>query len=144
MFFQKIIEACDKEIFSLKNSLLEGLKTSGIDANLTDLEFSKEGIFLYFPDDSKIKVQFYQDKIQENVFRTQGDPLVHIFSCKEALNLFETQKSSCRIILNKENKFFLGIYSHKVQTRFFYDKPLKLCPSCQKMLNCDLKEFLNL
>ena len=144
MFFQKLIEVCKSPSFSLKNSLLETLKNGGIDASLVDLELNEKGIFYLFPDNSKAKVQFYQDKIQESIFRTQGDPFYHIFGCQDAQALYTKEKNACKIVLNKDEKFFLGIYSHKIQTRFFYDKPLSLCPACQKMLNCDLKEFLNL
>ncbi len=86
----------------------------------------------------------YQARIQEMTFRSKGDPFVHLCGCEEALENLKNPDFIATISLDL--RFFLGIYSHKVQTKFFNDKPLKICPICAKTLaesfNNDLREFL--
>lgn len=87
---------------------------------------------------------FYQARIQEMTFRSKGDPFVHLCGCEEALENLKNPDFIATISLDL--RFFLGIYSHKVQTKFFNDKPLKICPICAKTLaesfNNDLGGFL--
>ena len=144
LFFKKLIESCKADFFDLKPHLLETLKQGGVEASFADLDFQEEGIYFTFPDKSRVKVLFYQDKIQESAFRTQGDPLVHFRGCKEALEL-SSRLNACKAIIKYDNKLFLGVYSHKTQIRFFNDKPLPLCPLCKSILKgASLAEFLKM
>ncbi len=85
----------------------------------------------------------YQARVQEVMFRSKGDPFVHLCGCKKALENLKNPDFIATISLNL--RFFLGIYSHKVQTKFFNDKPLQICPQCAKVLemyfNNDLRGF---
>lgn len=128
MFFQKTIESCQQFHFNLKSTLLDTLKTSGISANLADLNPTKEGIYFTFPDKTSTRVMLYQAKIQESLFRTQGDPLVHLCACKESLKHYNNPEFLA--IIRPNMQFFISIYSHKIQTRFFNEKPLDICPEC--------------
>ncbi len=75
----------------------------------------------------------YQAKIQESLFRSQGEPLVHLHACKES------QKNATNpdflAIIRTDMQFFLSIYSHKIQTKIFNQKPLLLCPQCHTFLS---------
>ena len=124
MFFQKTIESCQQFHFNLKSILLDTLKTSGISANLADLNPTKEGIYFTFPDKTSTKVMLYQAKIQESLFRTQGDPLVHLCACKESLKHYNNPEFLA--IIRPNMQFFISIYSHKIQTRFLNEKPLDI------------------
>lgn len=143
-FFEKTIEACGNADFSLLNSaLFAQLQEEGIKANFADLSADEKGIYFNFSNGKACKVMLYQARIQEAAFRSLGDPNVHLCGCEECR---ENLKNPDFIItISLDLRFFLGIYSHKVQTKFFNDKPLKLCPQCAKMLemyfNNDLRKF---
>ncbi|CAM2920576.1 hypothetical protein [Helicobacter burdigaliensis] len=139
--FEATINACKKEGISLSEALIKLLKDEGISANYAEFSLEDEGIYFILPNGDKIKVLFYQAKIKESVFKSKGDPLVHLFACKEVRENITNEEF--RAIITKELKFFLGVYSHRVQTKFFYSKPLEICKECkQKLLGNSLKEFM--
>ncbi|PZT47972.1 hypothetical protein B6S12_06180 [Helicobacter valdiviensis] len=139
--FEATINACKNESINLSKSLIQLLKDEGISANYAEFSLEDSGIYFILPNGDKIKVLFYQAKIQESAFKSKGDPFVHLFSCEEVRENLANEEF--RAIYKTELKFFLGVYSHRVQTKFFYNKPLELCPSCkQKLLGKSLKEFM--
>lgn len=75
----------------------------------------------------------YQAKIQESFFRTQGEPLVHLCACEESLK--NATNPDFLAIIRTDMQFFLSIYSHKIQTKIFNQKPLSLCPQCHAFLD---------
>lgn len=112
-------------------------------ANFADLSADERGIYFRFSSNNICKIMLYQARVQEVMFRSKGDPFVHLCGCKEALENLKNPDFIATISLNL--RFFLGIYSHKVQTKFFNDKPLQICPQCAKVLemyfNNDLRGF---
>lgn len=133
MFFQKTIESCHTKQINLTSEILKILQTSGIAANLADLTLDENGIYLPLPNQTTIKVMLYQAKIQESLFRTQGEPLVHLSACGESLKNYKN--ADFLAIIHTDMQFFLGIYSHKIQTKIFNQKPLNLCPHCHNLLH---------
>ena len=121
LFFKKTIESCATSNLNLTYEILKILKTSGIPANLANLELDKSGIYFLLPDKSRVKIMLYQAKIQESLFRSQGEPLVHLHACKES------QKNATNpdflAIIRTDMQFFLSIYSHKIQTKIFNQNP---------------------
>ncbi|QOQ98251.1 hypothetical protein [Helicobacter winghamensis] len=142
MFFEKIISVCSDESFSLQNALFKQLQNGGIQADFSNLSADLDGIYFSYPNNSQQKVLLYQAKIQESLFRTQGDPSVHLCGCKACLDGLKSPDFLA--VIAYDLRFFLGIYSHKVQMKFFNDKPLELCQECVKItgFNGDLKAFL--
>ncbi|MDA3967059.1 MULTISPECIES: hypothetical protein [Helicobacter] len=141
MFFTEFKEACNFEL-SLNKHLLNMLQSSGIRANLADLHLDEDGIYFTFPNGSTKKIMLYQSKIQEGFFRSNGDPFVHICKCKESeINL---NNQDFTAIINYDMKFFIGIYSHRTQIKFYNDKPLSICPQCKITLDKfgSLQKFL--
>ncbi|MBX7490999.1 hypothetical protein [Helicobacter turcicus] len=142
MFFEKIIAACSDDGFRLESALFKQLQNGGIKADFSDLSADRKGIYFYYPSNRCQKVLLYQAKIQEATFRNQGDPYVHLCGCKACLE--GLKNSDFLAVVAYDLRFFLGIYSHKVQVKFFHDKPLALCPECLNIaeFNGDLKTFL--
>lgn len=142
MFFEKIITACSDEGFRLDGALLKQLQNGGIKADFSDLSADENGIYFSYPSNKLQKVLLYQAKIQEVAFRNQGDPSVHLCGCKACLE--GLRSPDFLAVVAYDLRFFLGIYSHKVQIKFFNDKPLPLCVECVKLarFNGDLKAFL--
>ncbi|WP_273213221.1 hypothetical protein [Helicobacter rodentium] len=143
-FFEKTIAACGSGDSGLDSALFKQLQKDGIMANFADLSADERGIYFRFSSNKICKIMLYQARIQEMTFRSKGDPFVHLCGCEEALENLKNPDFIATISLDL--RFFLGIYSHKVQTKFFNDKPLKICPICAKTLaesfNNDLREFL--
>ena len=143
-FFEKTIVACAGGDSSLDSELFEQLQNEGILANFADLTANERGIYFRFSNNKICKIMLYQAKFQETTFRSKGDPSVHLCGCEEALKNLKNPDFIATISLDL--RFFLGIYSHKVQTKFFNDKPLRLCPYCAKVLaksfKNDLRTFL--
>ena len=142
MFFEKIIDVCGGSGFSLESALLEQLKNGGIKADFSDLHADNNGIYFTYPSEKLQKVLLYHARIPESLFRIQGDPRVHLCGCPSCLK--HLNDSEFLAVVNKEKRFFVGIYSHKVQIKFFNDKPLQFCQDCVRMLqfNGDLETFL--
>lgn len=142
MFFEKIIAVCSNEGFRLESALFKQLQNGGIKADFSDLSADNKGIYFYYPSGGYQKVLLYQAKIQEAAFRNQGDPCVHLCGCKACLE--GLKNSDFLAVVAYDLRFFLGIYAHKVQIKFFNDKPLSLCLECVKIakFNGDLKAFL--
>lgn len=144
MFFQQLIEVCKDTHFSLKESLLKQLQSEGIGANFANLSADSKGIYFKFPNGETRKVLLYQAKIQEAQYRANGDPYVHLCNCSKSL---ENLNDSNFLVLIQDNlRFSLGIYSHRVQTKIFHEKPLELCLECVKIADFkgDLKAFLKM
>ncbi len=143
-FFEKTIAACGSGDSGLDSALFKQLQKDGIMANFADLSADERGIYFRFSSNKICKIMLYQARIQEMTFRSKGDPFVHLCGCEEALENLKNPYFIATISLDL--RFFLGIYSHKVQTKFFNDKPLQICPICAKTLaesfNNDLREFL--
>ncbi|EFR48961.1 hypothetical protein [Helicobacter canadensis] len=142
MFFQKTIESCHTMQVNLTNEMLKILQTSGIAANLADLTLDKNGIYFSLPNQTTTKVMLYQAKIQESLFRTQGEPLVHLSACDESLKNYDN--ADFLAIIRTDMQFFLSIYSHKIQTKIFNQKPLNLCPHCHNLLHHSYQDNLQL
>ncbi|MCI5968849.1 hypothetical protein [Helicobacter sp.] len=142
MFFEKIISVCSSDGFSLQNALFKQLENGGIQADFSDLNADANGIYFHYPNNKYQKVLLYQAKVQEIVFRNQGAPCVHLCGCRDCLQ--NLKNSDFLAVLAYDLRFFLGIYSHKVQIKFFNDKPLALCLECVKIagFSGDLKGFL--
>ena len=142
MFFEKIVDVCKGSGFSLESALLEQLKNGGIKADFSDLHADNNGIYFTYPSGKLQKVLLYHARIPESLFRIQGDPCVHLCGCPSCLKYLNY--SEFLAVVNKENRFFVGMYSHKVQIKFFNDKPLQFCQDCVRMLqfNGDLETFL--
>lgn len=140
-FFTKMIEACENQKFSLNSALFTQLQSEGIRANFADLHADERGIYFGFSNGKFCKVMLYQARIQESTFRSKGDPYVHLCACEECLENLANPDFIATISLNLH--FFLGIYSHKVQTKFFNDKPLEICPKCAKVLRGHFRGDLN-
>lgn len=142
-FFEKTIVACGSKESGLDSALFKQLQKDGIMANFADLSADERGIYFRFSSNNICKIMLYQARVQEVMFRSKGDPFVHLCGCKEALENLKNPDFIATISLNL--RFFLGIYSHKVQTKFFNDKPLQICPQCAKVLemyfNNDLRGF---
>lgn len=139
-----MLQLCQKENFNLSSKLLEILKDGGIKANFADLYVGQRGIYFFLPDRRVIKVMLYQAQIQESLFHTGGEPFVHLCSCDESKKNFNHRDFLA--IIKMDLRFFLGIYSYKIQRKFFNDRPLKLCPQCSKILSHyqeDIKIFFN-
>ena len=142
MFFEKMIDVCGAGGFSLESALLEQLKNGGIKANFSDLHANHSGIYFTYPSGKLQKVLLYHARIPESLFRIQGDPCVHLCGCPGCLKHLDD--SEFLVVVALEKRFFVGIYSHKVQIKFFNDKPLQLCQDCVKILqfNGNLAAFL--
>ena len=142
MFFEKMIDVCGAGGFSLESALLEQLKNGGIKANFSDLSANHSGIYFAYPSGKLQKVLLYHARIPESLFRIQGDPCVHLCGCPSCLKHLDDSEFLAVVALEK--RFFVGIYSHKVQIKFFNDKPLQLCQDCVKILqfNGNLAAFL--
>ena len=142
MFFEKMIDVCGTGGFSLESALLEQLKNGGIKANFSDLHANHSGIYFTYPSGKLQKVLLYHARIPESLFRIQGDPCVHLCGCPGCLKHLDDSEFLAVVALEK--RFFVGIYSHKVQIKFFNDKPLQLCQDCVKILqfNGNLAAFL--
>ncbi|WP_299546136.1 hypothetical protein [uncultured Helicobacter sp.] len=142
MFFEKIISACSNDGFSLENALYKQLQNGGIKADFGDLSANQDGIYFSYPNNKIQKVLFYQAKIQEATFRAKGDPSVHLCGCKACLE--NLKNPDFLAVVTNDLRFFLEIYSHKVQIKFFNDKPLSLCQECVNLVGFsgDLKVFL--
>lgn len=142
-FFEKTIVACGSKESGLDSALFKQLQKGGIMANFADLSADERGIYFRFSSNNICRIMLYQARVQEVMFRSKGDPFVHLCGCKEALENLKNPDFIATISLNL--RFFLGIYSHKVQTKFFNDKPLQICPQCAKVLemyfNNDLRGF---
>ena len=100
------------------------------------------GIYFAYPSGKLQKVLLYHARIPESLFRIQGDPCVHLCGCPSCLKHLDDSEFLAVVALEK--RFFVGIYSHKVQIKFFNDKPLQLCQDCVKILqfNGNLAAFL--
>ena len=142
MFFEKMIDVCGAGGFSLESALLEQLKNGGIKANFSDLHANHSGIYFTYPSGKLQKVLLYHARIPESLFRIQGDPCVPLCGCPGCLKHLDDSEFLAVVALEK--RFFVGIYSHKVQIKFFNDKPLQLCQDCVKILqfNGNLAAFL--
>ena len=142
MFFEKMIDVCGAGGFSLESAVLEQLKNGGIKANFSDLHANHSGIYFTYPSGKLQKVLLYHARIPESLFRIQGDPCVHLCGCPGCLKHLDDSEFLAVVALEK--RFFVGIYSHKVQIKFFNDKPLQLCQDCVKILqfNGNLAAFL--
>ena len=142
MFFEKMIDVCGAGGFSLESALLEQLKNGGIKANFSYLHANHSGIYFTYPSGKLQKVLLYHARIPESLFRIQGDPCVHLCGCPGCLKHLDDSEFLAVVALEK--RFFVGIYSHKVQIKFFNDKPLQLCQDCVKILqfNGNLAAFL--
>ncbi len=137
-----MLQLHQKEDCNLSSKLLETLKDGGIKANFADLRVGERGIYFLFPNKEVSKVMLYQAQIQESLFHTRGEPLVHLCACEESKKNFNHRDFLA--IIKMDLRFFLGIHSHKIQRKFFNDKPLKLCPQCSQILSHyqeDLKVF---
>lgn len=141
MFFTEFKEACNFGL-SLNKHLLNMLQSNGIRANLANLYADENGIYFTFPNGSIQKVMLYQSKIQEGFFRSNGDPFVHLCKCKESTDNLNNHDFTA--IINYEMRFFIEIYSHKTQIKFYNDKPLSICHQCKIALDKvgSLKKFL--
>lgn len=133
MFFEKILQLYKQKNFHLSSKLLETLKDGGIKANFADLQIGSRGIYFLLPNAGVSKVMLYQAQIQESLFHTKGEPLVHLCSCDESKKNFNHKDFLA--IIKMDLRFFLGIYSHKIERKFFNDKPLRLCPQCSEILS---------
>lgn len=142
MFFKKTISASKDNGFSLESALYKQLQNGGIRADFSDLRADSNGIYFNYPNKSQQKVLLYQAKLQESIFRTQGDPSVHLCGCKACIEALKNPDFLAVVTYNLQ--FFVGIYSYKVQMKFFNDKPLMLCQDCLKISHFkgDLKTFL--
>ncbi|MDY3114059.1 MAG: hypothetical protein SOW25_07035 [Helicobacter sp.] len=141
MFFTQTILSAKEEGFSLKDALLKQLQ-SGLYANFANLCADKDGIYFTLPNQKSIKVLLYQAKVQEAKFRVSGDPQVHLCGCSECLKALN---SADFLAIRTYNLLFsVGIYSNKVQTKIFHQKPLEICPECARLTSFsgNLQTFL--
>ena len=69
----------------------------------------------------------YNHILDERSFAKMQAPLIHFTQCAEMQAL---QPDSVRVCLPRSNSFDYRVRSNGVDTRLFYEHPLKICPSC--------------
>ncbi|MDE5592005.1 MAG: hypothetical protein K2I63_03495 [Helicobacter sp.] len=139
MFFQKTIQLTQNSSFSLSTHVLKLLKNSGIKASIANLQIGEKGIYFSLPNGEVTKVMLYQYQIQESLFHSNGEPVVHLRSCIESKK--GIHQGDFLAIIKPDLRFFLSIYSRKIETKIFHDKPLSLCSQCSKILNLYQNDF---
>lgn len=130
--------------------LLEQLIQKGLKLDLYEYIFSELGIFYLLPNGSFLKVVLHRSTLEEHHFKSESFPYFHILKCPaftEEIIMYKLD--NFRATYKNDNGFFISIRYKGLETRFFNDKPLEICPLCLLKYNAisqknETKESFNL
>lgn len=116
--------------------VLEQLIKGGVPLNGDEFVFSEVGIFMPMPNNSIIKVVAYEARKDEKAFKQSGFPYYHILNCSQISHMArEGDIKNYVACFKTENRFYFSVMHKNIETKFYNDKPLEMCPLCLTKLN---------
>ena len=133
-----------KSFFTKTNQILESISNMSVfDANLLhngikyDYVENSHKLFLKLNIGAQLHLAIaYNHIIDEREYTKEGSPKIHFIKCRA---LEQIKKEYIKVCIPTHNSFDYRVRSHGMDTRIFYEKPLRLCKLCVLILNQIIK-----
>ena len=127
MFFEKTNNLIDK--ISSINIFDKDTLQKGIDFNM--LSMRDKDFFRIKLDGTLYFACAYLSVIDEAMFAKYVSPRIHFILCDDLISIDKTHMKVC---IPKTNSFDYKVRANGIDTRLFYEHPLKICPVCVNYL----------